>query len=44
MFDERYVVFEQNYIEALITVEKQSRSLVETMAELIEECAEKHQN
>jgi len=39
-FDERYVVFEKNYIEALIAVEKQSRSLVQQVAELIMELAE----
>ena len=34
-FEAAYRVFEQNYIEALIKVEKQSRSLVQTTAELI---------
>lgn len=37
VFDERYVIFEKNYIEALIAVEKQSRSLVQQVAELIAE-------
>ncbi|CAD7926958.1 unnamed protein product [Amoebophrya sp. A25] len=36
-FDRRYVIFEKNYIEALIAVEKQSRSLVQRIAELIQQ-------
>ncbi len=39
-FDEKYVVFEKNYIEALIAVEKRSRSLVQQVAELISQLAE----
>eukprot|EP00391_Amoebophrya_sp_Ameob2_P012267 CAMPEP_0178996540 /NCGR_PEP_ID=MMETSP0795-20121207/8420_1 /TAXON_ID=88552 /ORGANISM="Amoebophrya sp., Strain Ameob2" /LENGTH=519 /DNA_ID=CAMNT_0020688931 /DNA_START=505 /DNA_END=2064 /DNA_ORIENTATION=+ len=39
-FDKYYVIFEKNYIEALIDVEKRSRSLVQTIAELIEQLAE----
>ena len=34
-FDKYYVQFEQNYIEALIAVEKRSRSLVQEIAEMI---------
>ncbi|CAD7955806.1 unnamed protein product [Amoebophrya sp. A120] len=40
MFDTKYVIFEKNYIEALIAVEKRSRNLVETIAKQIVTLAE----
>jgi hypothetical protein len=36
-FDEKYMTFEEDYIEALIAVEEQSRSLVENIATRIKQ-------